>query len=80
MRDSDGRERTIVSSWIAGTDGSHSTVRDVVGTKLEGSFVGERFLLGDVEADYDLDRTSMIRLWQMPARCWSSPWWATGRA
>ena len=59
VRDSDGRERTIVSSWIAGTDGSHSTVRDLVGTKLEGSFKGERFLLGDVEADYDLDRTSM---------------------
>ena len=35
-------------------------MRDVVGHgKLEGSFKGERFLLGDVEADYDLDRASM---------------------
>ena len=59
VRAPDGGERTIVSSWIAGTDGSHSTVRDAVGTALQGSFEGERFLLGDVEADYDLDRASM---------------------
>jgi 2-polyprenyl-6-methoxyphenol hydroxylase-like FAD-dependent oxidoreductase len=59
LRHADGAEETCASSWIAGTDGSHSTVRDVVGTKLAGSFKGERFLLGDVEAEYDLDRDSM---------------------
>ena len=59
LRHADGSEETLVSSYIAGTDGSHSTVRDLVGTKLEGSFEGERFLLGDVEADYTLDRDSM---------------------
>ena len=59
LRHADGREEICVSSWIAGTDGSHSTVRDVVGTRLAGSFKGERFLLGDVEADCDLDHASM---------------------
>jgi 2-polyprenyl-6-methoxyphenol hydroxylase-like FAD-dependent oxidoreductase len=55
VRDADGREEVVVSSWVGGADGSHSTVRDQVGTKLEGSFKGERFLLGDVEADCELD-------------------------
>jgi 2-polyprenyl-6-methoxyphenol hydroxylase-like FAD-dependent oxidoreductase len=59
LRGPDGREETVTSSWLAGTDGSHSTVRAQVGTSLEGSFKGERFLLADVEADHDLDRTSM---------------------
>jgi 2-polyprenyl-6-methoxyphenol hydroxylase-like FAD-dependent oxidoreductase len=49
----------IRADWIAGTDGSHSTVREAVGLRLEGSFKGETFLLGDVEADHDLDRATM---------------------
>jgi 2-polyprenyl-6-methoxyphenol hydroxylase-like FAD-dependent oxidoreductase len=53
LRRPDGSEESFRSAFIAGTDGSHSTVRAQVGTELEGSFKGERFLLGDVEADYD---------------------------
>ena len=56
LRHADGSEEMCVSSWIVGADGSHSTVRDQVGAKLEGSFKGETYLLGDVEGDYDLDR------------------------
>jgi 2-polyprenyl-6-methoxyphenol hydroxylase-like FAD-dependent oxidoreductase len=56
LRHADGSEELFVSSWIVGADGSHSTVRDQVGTKLEGSFKGETFLLGDVEGEYELDR------------------------
>jgi 2-polyprenyl-6-methoxyphenol hydroxylase-like FAD-dependent oxidoreductase len=59
LRREDGREEAVASSWIAGTDGSHSAVRSAVGMRLEGSFKGERFLLGDVEAEYDLDRGAM---------------------
>jgi 2-polyprenyl-6-methoxyphenol hydroxylase-like FAD-dependent oxidoreductase len=59
LRRADGSEATVVSSYIVGTDGSHSTVRRLAGTKLEGSFEGERFLLGDVEAGYELDRASL---------------------
>jgi 2-polyprenyl-6-methoxyphenol hydroxylase-like FAD-dependent oxidoreductase len=54
---SDGEE--ISCDWIAGTDGSHSTVRGALGSRLEGSFKGETFLLGDVEAEHDLDRSTM---------------------
>jgi 2-polyprenyl-6-methoxyphenol hydroxylase-like FAD-dependent oxidoreductase len=49
----------IRADWIVGTDGSHSTVREGLGLRLEGSFKGETFLLGDVEADHDLDRSTM---------------------
>ena len=35
LRHADGSEELFVSSWIVGADGSHSTVRDQVGTKLE---------------------------------------------
>src|ERR1700748_429238 len=50
---------TIGADWIAGTDGSHSTVRDAISLRLEGSFTGEKFLLGDVEADHDLEHATM---------------------
>jgi 2-polyprenyl-6-methoxyphenol hydroxylase-like FAD-dependent oxidoreductase len=54
---SDGEE--IRSDWIVGTDGSHSTVRAALGLHLEGSFKGETFLLGDVDADHGLDPSTM---------------------
>ena len=59
LRRADGHEETVGASFLVGTDGSHSTVREIAGTKLEGSFKGERFLLGDVEARYTLRRDSM---------------------
>ncbi|GAA2248940.1 FAD-dependent monooxygenase [Herbiconiux moechotypicola] len=53
-----GLERLDVP-WVVGCDGAHSTVRHLVGERLEGSFHGERFLMGDVEADMDADRSAM---------------------
>ncbi|SNS94439.1 FAD-dependent monooxygenase [Rhodococcoides kyotonense] len=50
---------TITCRYLAGTDGASSTVRHHLGQKLEGSFKGERFLMGDVDATYDLDRRAM---------------------
>jgi hypothetical protein len=44
---------------VIGADGAGSRVRKLVGTKLAGSFVGERFLLGDVDAEHSLDLDSM---------------------
>ena len=40
LRRADGREETVGASFLAGTDGSHSAVREIAGTKLEGSFKG----------------------------------------
>jgi 2-polyprenyl-6-methoxyphenol hydroxylase-like FAD-dependent oxidoreductase len=59
LRHPDGGEEIVNAGWIVGSDGSRSTVREQVGAKLDGSFKGERFLLGDVEAEYELDRDSM---------------------
>src|ERR1700743_241451 len=55
----DGSTGEITASWVIGTDGGHSTMRRLVGTKLTGSFQGERFILGDVEADHRLGNTNM---------------------
>ena len=59
LRRTDGSEDTTATSWVVGADGSHSTVRHQLGTKLEGSFKGERFILGDCEAEHNLDENSM---------------------
>lgn len=62
LRHTDGPEETIATSWVVGCDGSHSTVRHLLGTKLEGSFKGERFMLGDCDATHDLDEKSMYTM------------------
>ncbi len=59
VRGADGAEGEVAAGWLVGTDGGHSTVRDGVGDHLQGSFEGERFLMGDVEARHDLDRDLM---------------------
>ena len=45
--------------WVVGADGGAQQRAALVGSRLEGSFVGERFVLGDVEARHDLDPASM---------------------
>jgi 2-polyprenyl-6-methoxyphenol hydroxylase-like FAD-dependent oxidoreductase len=59
LRHEDGSTEDASAVWVIGADGGHSNVRKLVGTKLAGSFVGERFLLGDVVAEHRLDLDSM---------------------
>ena len=59
LRHDDGSTEQASASWVIGADGAHSAVRRLVGAKLAGSFVGERFLLGDVDAEHQLDLDSM---------------------
>lgn len=59
LQNADGRVEEVTASWVVGADGGHSTTRHLVGTKLQGSFEGERFYLGDVDAEHDLDLNSM---------------------
>ncbi|WP_051574372.1 FAD-dependent monooxygenase [Mycobacterium sp. URHB0044] len=54
VRRSDGSETTVDTSWVVGADGAHSAARHLVGTRLRGSFKGERFILGDCDAEHDL--------------------------
>ena len=55
----EGRAESVRCDWLVGTDGARSTVRKAMGSKLVGSFEGQRFLLGDVDADYDCERDHM---------------------
>jgi 2-polyprenyl-6-methoxyphenol hydroxylase-like FAD-dependent oxidoreductase len=59
LRRDDGSTEQVSPSWVIGADGGHSNVRKMVGTKLAGSFVGERFLLADVDAEHTLDLDAM---------------------
>jgi 2-polyprenyl-6-methoxyphenol hydroxylase-like FAD-dependent oxidoreductase len=59
LRHEDGSTEQASASWVIGADGAHSAVRRLVGTKLAGSFVGERFVLGDVDAEHQLDLDAM---------------------
>ena len=59
LQRSDGSIESGATSWVVGTDGSHSVVRAGTGQTLQGSFQGERFLLGDVVAECDLPRDRM---------------------
>ena len=60
LRHADGTVEDVTAAWVIGADGAHSAVRHLVGGKLEGSFIGERFLLGDVDAEHDLDPETMF--------------------
>src|SRR5258705_259955 len=62
LRRADGSEETVVTSWVVGADGARSAVRHLLDTKLEGSFKGERFILGDCDAEHDLDEKSMYTM------------------
>jgi 2-polyprenyl-6-methoxyphenol hydroxylase-like FAD-dependent oxidoreductase len=55
----DGSAEGLRCAYVVGADGAHSTVRALAGTRLAGSFRGERFMLGDVEAGHELDPSSM---------------------
>jgi 2-polyprenyl-6-methoxyphenol hydroxylase-like FAD-dependent oxidoreductase len=59
LRHPDGTSEAVDASWVVGSDGAHSTVRSLIGTRLAGTFEGERFIMGDVDADHELDPSSM---------------------
>jgi len=59
LRHADGSTKEVTTSWVIAADGAHSTVRHLVGTKLQGTFAGERFILGDCDAEHQMDAESM---------------------
>ena len=62
IRRAGGQTERATAAYVVGADGGHSAVRAGVGTQLEGSFKGERFALGDVEADHHLETDSMYTM------------------
>jgi len=47
---------TIRARWLVACDGTSSTTRTLVGIGFPGTKLTERFLLGDLHLDWDLDR------------------------
>jgi 2-polyprenyl-6-methoxyphenol hydroxylase-like FAD-dependent oxidoreductase len=53
LKHPDGTEEIVTAQYIIGCDGSHSTVRHVLGFPFEGKPYGEMFALADVIVDWD---------------------------
>jgi 2-polyprenyl-6-methoxyphenol hydroxylase-like FAD-dependent oxidoreductase len=49
---------TVGVDWVVGCDGARSTIRDLAGIGFPGVPVVEQFLLADVHAEWDLDRST----------------------
>jgi 2-polyprenyl-6-methoxyphenol hydroxylase-like FAD-dependent oxidoreductase len=64
LRSRDGA-RTERVGWVVGADGGHSTVRELVGTRLDGGFHGQHFAMADVDADTPFDKDT-IRMFTHP--------------
>lgn len=59
LRHADDSTEAVTTSYVVAADGAHSTVRHLLDTRLDGSFKGERFILGDCDAEHDMDAESM---------------------
>src|SRR5579875_3005538 len=49
LRHADGREEQVEPAWLLGSDGAHSSVRDLLKIPFEGQAVELQFMLGDLE-------------------------------
>ncbi|MGW6564417.1 FAD-dependent monooxygenase [Streptomyces sp. NPDC054975] len=54
LRTASGAEEELRAGYLIGCDGAHSTVRKGLGLSYEGEAFPSEFMLGDVEADWDL--------------------------
>jgi 2-polyprenyl-6-methoxyphenol hydroxylase-like FAD-dependent oxidoreductase len=59
LRHSNGNEELVRTSYLAGCDGAHSTVRKRAGFSFEGGSYPQEFVLGDVEAEGPLEAGSI---------------------
>jgi 2-polyprenyl-6-methoxyphenol hydroxylase-like FAD-dependent oxidoreductase len=56
LRNADGREEKVRTSWLFGCDGAHSVVRKAIGATFEGHAYDDVFVLADVKVDWDAPR------------------------
>ena len=54
LRTASGAEEELRAGYLIGCDGAHSVVRKGLGLAFEGAAFDEEYMLGDVEADWDL--------------------------
>lgn len=51
LRHADGRSERTSTSWLPACDGARSTIRHVLGVKLEGDTVAQEFAMADCEVE-----------------------------
>ncbi|MFG3040562.1 FAD-dependent monooxygenase [Streptomyces sp. NPDC048330] len=61
LRNASGAEEELRVRYLIGCDGAHSTVRKALGLSYEGDAFPEAYMLGDVEADWDLPHGYGVR-------------------
>ncbi|MDQ0960922.1 2-polyprenyl-6-methoxyphenol hydroxylase-like FAD-dependent oxidoreductase [Streptomyces sp. B4I13] len=61
LRTASGAEEELRAGYLIGCDGAHSTVRKGLGLAFEGAAFAEEYMLGDVEADWDMPHGYGIR-------------------
>jgi 2-polyprenyl-6-methoxyphenol hydroxylase-like FAD-dependent oxidoreductase len=54
LKHADGREETVVTPWLVGCDGAHSTVRHTLGLPFEGAPYPEGWALLEAKIHWDL--------------------------
>ncbi|MFF5185958.1 FAD-dependent monooxygenase [Streptomyces sp. NPDC000345] len=61
LRTAAGAEEEVRAGYLVGCDGAHSVVRKGLGLAFAGDAFAEEYMLGDVEADWDLPHGYGIR-------------------
>ncbi|MCX5265109.1 FAD-dependent monooxygenase [Streptomyces sp. NBC_00199] len=61
LRTPSGAEEELRAGYLIGCDGAHSTVRKGLGLAFEGAAFADEYMLGDVEADWDMPHGYGIR-------------------
>ncbi|MHB9863863.1 FAD-dependent monooxygenase [Streptomyces sp. YIM S03343] len=61
LRTASGTEEELRTGYLVGCDGAHSTVRKGLGLRYEGAAFADEYMLGDVEADWDLPHAYSVR-------------------
>jgi len=59
LRDRDGRLHEVDCGWLAGCDGVHSTVRDLLGVEFRGERYTDDWVLCDADVRWSLPRNEM---------------------
>jgi len=63
LRHGDGREQVVTSTWLAGCDGAHSTVRKQLGIPFAGEFEPNDWMLADVHVDGPIAPDEISAYW-----------------
>src|SRR5262245_609829 len=63
LRHADGREEVVTSTWLAGCDGAHSTVRKQLAISFAGEFEPNDWMLADVHVDGPIAPDEISAYW-----------------